>query len=337
MLYRLSYTHHAAFAAAPRFICVTAARPVESTTSNAGNSCPPPLPVLPRRGRLHFSPRPPNLYGDKVAIDINSDLGEIDGPAGAELDASLLTVISSANVACGGHAGTASSMDRVCSLAAENRVAVGAQVSYVDREGFGRRRVDVPTDVLTQQLVEQALALEEFARRNGTAVTYVKAHGQLYHDSNTDTARADAVLAAVELLTAELDRPLTLLALSQSLSIALAGERGMPAVGEAFADRAYGPDGHLLPRDREGALITDPAESVSRLQRLLRDRQIVAIDGTPVDVTAGSICVHSDTPGAALIARRVSAAIEADRVRISPFAPPPARSHTAAVAEPRTP
>lgn len=258
-----------------------------------------------------------------VAIDLNSDLGEGVGTDARNLDLELLKVVSSANVACGGHAGDDESMERVCRIAAAQKVAIGAHVSYVDREGFGRKPHDVSMDDLREQLIKQINSLEHAAREAGTAVTYVKAHGELYHSSNERADTAAAIIDAILNFKEATGRSLSILALPGAEVLKQAEAAGLVGYCEAFADRSYNSDGNLVPRGHEGSVITDPTEALIRLKRLLRDSEILTSDGTLIEVKARSICVHGDTPGAVVMARRLRAAIDADRVRVSPFAPPP--------------
>lgn len=255
-----------------------------------------------------------------MSIDLNSDLAE---GIGDELDEQLLKVVTSANVACGGHAGDAKSMDRVTAIAAERGVAVGAHISYNDRAGFGRRSNGAEGKTLQKQLLKQMLALESAAKKNGTAVTYVKPHGELYHVCSFDPAIATTMVDTMKEFRESTGHDLAVLCLPDSELIAQAEAADFLAFAEAFADRAYTADGKLVPRTEPGAVITEPNEAIARLKRLVRDGEIQTIDGSTISVKAQSVCVHGDTPGAVNIARRVRAAIEADRVRVLPFAPPP--------------
>ena len=258
-----------------------------------------------------------------MAIDLNSDLGEGIGEVAEAVDAELLGLVSSANVACGGHAGDEQSMARVCRIAAEHRVAIGAHISYADREGFGRQPNAASSDELRDQLLSQLWALETAAHAAGSAVTYIKPHGALYHACLDDAELAQTVVDVALAFRKEIGRSLAMLSLPGSALLTRAEAAGLRTAKEAFADRAYAADGRLVPRTEPGSVITDPTEALTRLKRLLRDSQIIAIDGTPIDIDAHSICVHGDTPGAVFMARRLRAAIDADRVRIAPFAPPP--------------
>lgn len=243
--------------------------------------------------------------------DLNADLGEGD----ADMDARLLEVVTSANVACGGHAGDTESMRRICAQAVVRGVAIGAQVSYVDREGFGRRHVDVPPAILAEQVAEQIAALDAQARAAGTAVTYVKPHGALYHRAASDYDTAESVLAGAT--------GLPVLTLPHGTLRASAIARGIPAHAEAFADRGYLPDGRLVPRDQPGALLASADTVSERVRRLVTERRIVAVDGSHITVDARSICVHADTPGADAIARLVREALTAEGANVRTFVPVP--------------
>lgn len=264
-----------------------------------------------------------------MAIDLNADIGEGVGEDPARHDEQMLRSVSSANVACGGHAGNTESMTRVCDIAVSLNKAIGAHVSYVDRETFGRGNSDVSPEVLHQQLNEQIHALDEIALKAGSAVTYVKPHGRLYHDACApDSVEGQVVLDVVLQFREETGRSLSVLGFAGSQLVLRAQELGLRGVNEAYADRSYTAEGWLVDRKEPGALITDANEALIRLKRLLRDHELIAIDGTPLQVRAQSICIHGDTPGAAVMARRLRAAIDVDRVKIAPFAPPP-RSHPA--------
>lgn len=248
-------------------------------------------------------------------MDLNSDLGEIDGAEGRALDEALLSLISSANVACGGHAGDDASMHRICDIAVERGVAIGAQVSYVDRANFGRVRLDVAPTLLTSQLREQIHNLQRHAVAAGDRVRYIKPHGALYHAASTDPAVADAVVAAI-------DFDVPILTAPDGHLVSAARAAGVTPYTEAFADRGYLDDGRLVPRDQHGALLTDLAVVRSRVTTLLESGVITSRDGTAVPVEAVSICVHCDTPGAVDIARAVRQAIEACGEPIRPFTHP---------------
>lgn len=254
---------------------------------------------------------------DRPAIDLNADLGEGFGRWHLTDDDALLSVVTSANVACGFHGGDPSTMRRVCDLAAERGVVIGAQVSYRDLAGFGRRAMDVPPRELTDEVAYQIGALEVFARAAGARVAYVKPHGALYNRCVHDAEQAAAVVAGARLAGAD---PLPVLGLPGSLLLAAASEAGLPAVREAFADRAYTAQGTLVPRARPGAVIKDPDLVVERSLALAVQRAVTSIEGTQVAVSARSLCLHGDTPGAAATARRVRAALTAAGVPLRAFA-----------------
>lgn len=260
-------------------------------------------------------------------IDLNADLGEgVSGDAGMDpalLDELLLREVTSANVACGGHAGDDASMSRVCRRAVELGVAIGAQVSYVDRAGFGRTRLDVAPGTLVAQLVDQVAALRGHASDAGGAVAYLKPHGALYNAAADDAVVARAVVDAVLADAARTGAALPVLTLPGSVLAAIAAERGIAVVAEAFADRAYTAAGRLVPRSAEGALIHDESEVVARVVRLATERLVRSVDGVDVVVDARSLCLHSDTPGAARTAARVRRALREAGVEVGPFAATP--------------
>jgi UPF0271 protein len=236
-----------------------------------------------------------------VRIDLNADLGE---DCGAD-DEAMLEVVTSANVACGFHAGGGQVMAATVMAAAARGVSVGAHVSYRDREHFGRRRLDVPAEVLAADVGEQLAALASCCGRAGTRVRYVKPHGALYHAITSNREQAAAVVRAI----AAFDRSLPLLGLPGTLAVEVARAAGLVTLAEAFADRAYTPDGALVPRDRPGAVLDDPGLVAARMLGLVRTGTIEAIDGTPVTVAADSLCVHGDSPNAVAMARAVRDAL----------------------------
>lgn len=249
-------------------------------------------------------------------IDLNADLGEGFGRWQLTDDEQLLSVVTSANVACGFHAGDASTMRRVCELAVGRGVTIGAQVSYRDLAGFGRRAMDVPPAELAAEVAYQIGALEVFARAAGARVAYVKPHGALYnrvvHDEEQAAAVVDGVLLA--------DATLPVLGLPGSRLLELAGKAGLSAVTEAFADRAYTEEGTLVPRGRDGAVITDADAVVERSVSLARLGEVASRAGSRIEVRARSLCLHGDTPGAVELARRVRRRLEESGVRVAAFA-----------------
>ncbi|RBY94397.1 LamB/YcsF family protein [Blastococcus sp. TBT05-19] len=250
-------------------------------------------------------------------VDLNADLGEGFGVWRLGDDDALLEVVSSANVACGFHAGDPLTMRRVTSAAVAAGVAVGAQVSYRDLAGFGRRFVDVAPAELTADVLYQLAALDGMARAAGGRVTYVKPHGALYNAVVHHEAQARAVLEAV----AGYDRELAVLGLPGSAFLRLAEDAGLRTVGEGFADRGYTAEGTLVPRGEPGALVHDPADVAERAVRMAVEGSVTAVDGSTVPVAVESVCVHGDTPGAVVLARSVRAALEAAGLVVAPFAP----------------
>lgn len=251
-----------------------------------------------------------------MAIDLNADLGEGFGVWRLGDDDALLDIVTSANVACGFHAGDPLTMRRVCAAAAERGVAIGAQVSYRDLAGFGRRRMDVAPDDLAADVLYQLGALDACARAAGTRVRYVKPHGALYNTAADDSGQAAAVASAV----AVFDASLPLLALPGSAMQRAAADAGLPFVAEAFADRGYLASGRLVPRGSDGAVLDDETTVAERAVRFALDGSVVAADGSVVPVAPRSICLHGDTPGAVGFARAVRAALSEAGVDLRPFA-----------------
>ncbi|WP_079063685.1 LamB/YcsF family protein [Peterkaempfera griseoplana] len=254
-----------------------------------------------------------------AVIDLNADLGEGFGRWTLTDDEALLSVVTSANVACGFHAGDPSTMRRVCGRAAGRGVRIGAQVSYRDLAGFGRRAMDVPPEELADEVAYQIGALEVFARAAGSRVSYVKPHGALYNRAVTDGEQARAVAAGVVRAGELCGGPLPVLGLPGSELLRAAREAGLPVVAEAFADRAYTAAGTLVPRGRPGAVVHEPEAVLARAVRMAREQQVTAESGETVQVRARSLCVHGDTPGAAELAGRLREALAAAGVRIEPF------------------
>jgi UPF0271 protein len=249
-------------------------------------------------------------------VDLNSDLGEGFGIWTLGDDAALLAIVTSANVACGFHGGDPGIMRRTCAAAVEHGVAIGAQVSYRDLAGFGRRKIDMPRAELTDDVLYQLGALDGFARVAGDRVRYVKPHGALYNAIVDDAEQAAAVVDAVFAY----DRSLPVLGLPGSEWLRLAAAAGLTAVPEFFADRAYTPDGRLVSRRQPGAVLHDPAAVASRCASWLRTGTVTAIDGSTVAVEARSVCVHGDTPGAVEMARLVADQLAGAGATLTPFA-----------------
>jgi 5-oxoprolinase (ATP-hydrolysing) subunit A len=249
-------------------------------------------------------------------IDLNADCGESLSAWAMAGDEAVLHVVTSANVACGFHAGDPTVARRTCTVAAEQGVAVGAQVSYDDLKGFGRRFIAVPRAELTDQLVYQIGALQALARASGTGVSYVKPHGALYNAIVHHEEQAAAVVAAV----VDLDPTLPVLGLPGSQWLRLAAEAGLTTVHEAFADRAYTPQGTLVSRRLPGAVLHDPQEIAARCVAMATGGPVTDVEGGTLSLRPQSICVHGDTAGAVEIARAVRAALGGAGVEISAFA-----------------
>lgn len=249
-------------------------------------------------------------------MDLNADLGESFGSWTMGDDASMFRIVSSANVACGFHAGDPLTMLDSCRAAFELDVRVGAHVGYRDLAGFGRRSLDMTFDELFGDVLYQLGALDGMAHAVGASVDYVKPHGALYNRIVRDTEQAEAVVAAVHAY----DPGLPVLGLPGSAWITLADEAGHPVFREAFVDRAYLPDGTLVPRTQDGAVLHDTAAVVAQAVRLATRKEVVAIDGSVVPVQADSLCIHGDTPGAVNMAAAVREGLEQAGVNIEAFA-----------------
>jgi UPF0271 protein len=251
-------------------------------------------------------------------MDLNADLGEGFGIWRLGDDDALLDVVTSANVACGFHAGDASTMRRVCQAAVARGVVIGAQVGYRDLAGFGRRRVDYDPADLCDDLLYQIGALEGIARVSGGRVGYVKPHGALYNVAAIDAVQAGAVVLAV----VSYDLSLPLMCQPGSVLWHLASEAGLRVIAEGFADRAYQTDGRLVPRRSTGSILTDEAEVCARAVMLATEGMVLAVDGSLVSLPVSSICLHGDTPGAAALAGAVRAALLDAGVEVAPFVQP---------------
>lgn len=236
-----------------------------------------------------------------AGIDLNADLGEGFGVWRLGDDDAMLDIVTSANVACGFHAGDPAGLIRVCRSAAGRSVRIGAQVSYRDLAGFGRRFIDVAAEDLIADVVYQIGALQAIAQASGACVSYVKPHGALYNTIVTHAEQAAAVTEAVRLV----DAGLPVLGMPGSAFFDEAARRGLRTVAEAFADRAYRPDGRLVSRREPGAVLHDPAAIADRVASMVNSGKVAAIDGTQLTLRVESVCVHGDSPGAVQIAAAV--------------------------------
>jgi UPF0271 protein len=250
-----------------------------------------------------------------TTVDLNADLGESFGRWTLGDDEAMLDVVTSANVACGFHAGDPRGLLRVCEQAAERGVVIGAQVGYHDLAGFGRRFIDLDPADLLADVVYQLGALQGICAAVGTEVRYVKPHGALYTAVVHHEAQAVAVVEAIR----RVDPSLPVLGLPGSVLLAVAQSAGLPIVTEAFADRAYTAQGSLVPRGADGAVLHDPVSVAARAVRLVVTGQVEASDGSAIAVSARSLCVHGDSPGAVSMATAVRAGLEAAGVTLAPF------------------
>ncbi|TKW66018.1 MAG: LamB/YcsF family protein [Paracoccus denitrificans] len=249
-------------------------------------------------------------------MDLNSDMGESFGAWPMGDDAAMLQIVTSANIACGFHAGDPAGILDTLRLAASRGIAVGAHVGYRDLAGFGRRGMDVPARDLTADVLYQIGALDGLARAAGTAVRYVKPHGALYNTIAHGDDQAHAVIAAMKAY----DPALPMMALAGAPIVALADAAGVPVITEAFADRGYLPDGQLVPRHADGAVLSDPDAVAARMLRFAQEGVIRAVNDQDIRISAQSICVHGDSPGAVRMARRIRDVFDAEGISLRPFA-----------------
>ncbi|MEV4056714.1 5-oxoprolinase subunit PxpA [Amycolatopsis sp. NPDC049688] len=248
-------------------------------------------------------------------MDLNSDLGEGFGAWKMGDDEAMLDIVTSANIACGFHAGDPSVMRRVCELAAGRGVAIGAHVGYRDLAGFGRRALDIAPDDLADEVLYQIGALDAFARAAGSRVTYVKPHGALYNTAAVDAEQAAAIVDGLR----RYDPELALLCLPNSEMQRQAEAAGVVAYAEAFADRAYTADGKLVSRKQPGAVLHDADVVAERAVGMATGGGVVTADGGKLDLRPDSLCVHGDTPGAVELARRIRDGLATADVSLTAF------------------
>ena len=250
-----------------------------------------------------------------MSVDLNADLAEGFGVWELGDDAAMLDIVTSANLACGFHAGNPVGLARTCHAAAQRGVRIGAQVGYFDLAGFGRRRIEVAPAELTADVIYQIGALQALARAAGSVLGYVKPHGALYNTVVTDREQARAVAEAVYTV----DPRLPVLGLAGSVFFEEARSLGLRTVTEAFADRAYRPDGSLVPRTDGTAVLHDPDQIAHRVLTMVESGTVTAVDGTVIAVEAESICVHGDSPGAVAIASAVRDRLVSGGVGLAAF------------------
>ncbi len=251
----------------------------------------------------------------KQTVDLNADLGEGFGVWRLGDDEEMLRLVTSANIACGFHAGDPAVLARTCRAAVDQGVRIGAQVGYRDLAGFGRRYIDISAEDLIADVVYQIGALQALTRAAGSIVSYVKPHGALYNTVITNGEQARAVAEAVHTV----DPALPVLGLAGSAMFDAAADLGLRCVAEAFADRAYQPDGQLVSRREQGAIIDDPDAIAQRVVAMIAHGEVTAIDGSVIPVTVESVCVHGDSPGALQIATAVWERLRAEGVDLKPF------------------
>jgi len=250
-----------------------------------------------------------------AAIDLNSDLGEGFGPWSMGDDTAMLAIVTSANIACGFHAGDPAGILTVLREAARRGVSVGAHIGYRDLVGFGRRNMDPSSSELIADTIYQIGALQGLAQAAGTKVSYVKPHGALYNTIAHDARQAADVITGIKAI----DPSLVLMALAGAPIVEQAREAGLSVVCEAFADRAYNVDGSLVNRRLESSVIHDPEVIAERMLRMVNEQRVTAIDGTDIAIDAQSICVHGDNPTAVAIAAALRERLEARGVELKPF------------------
>lgn len=252
-----------------------------------------------------------------MVCDLNSDLGESFGPWPMGDDVAMLDIVSSANIACGFHAGDPAGILRTVKAAVERNIAIGAHVGYRDLAGFGRRNMEPTSEELFGDVIYQIGALKGLAAAAKAKVTYVKPHGALYNTIAHNQRQADDIIRAIKAI----DPELVLLALAGAPVVEQARAAGLTVVEEVFADRAYTADGQLVSRTQPGAVVHDVNEVASRALAMARDGVVKSIDGQTIKLNAQSICVHGDSPNAVALARAVRQAFDAAGLRIEPFAP----------------
>jgi UPF0271 protein len=246
------------------------------------------------------------------SIDFNSDLGE-----GAGTDMAIMPLVTSVNIACGGHAGNENTMRTTVELAMRHRVAIGAHPGYPDRERFGRVPMDMPARELIESVRRQVDSLVGVASRMGARVTHVKAHGALYNQGERDATIARNIIFGVQAATG--GHELVIVAPPGSAMLQEASEMRMRVAREGFVDRAYEADGTLQSRSIAGSVLTDPADAVRQALSFVKDGGVRAVDGSFLKLAVDTLCVHGDTPGATDIARAVRDALAKAKVKVAPF------------------
>lgn len=250
-----------------------------------------------------------------AVIDLNCDLGESFGAYTIGMDSEVIPLITSANVACGYHAGDPLVMAKTVSLCRQHNVQVGAHPGFPDLIGFGRRNLAVKPEEANAYVMYQVGALKAFCDAEGLQLHHVKPHGALYNMAGKDYALARAIAKAVQTI----DETLPLLGLSGSQMIQAAKDIGLPYASEVFADRAYQQDGSLVPRTQPGAMITDEEEAVARVVRMAAEGKVTTIDGVDIPIQADSVCVHGDSPSALAFVAKIREALAKAEITVKTF------------------
>ena len=249
-------------------------------------------------------------------IDLNCDLGESFGTYKLGMDDKVIPLISSCNIACGFHASDPAVMKKTVAMAKEAGIGIGAHPGFPDLMGFGRRNMKVTPSEAAEYITYQLGALYGFAKSAGVAIQHVKPHGALYNMAGADYDLALAIAKAIQ----DFDPEIILLGLSGSQSIKAAQDIGLPCAKEVFADRGYMPDGSLMPRSLEGAVIKDENEAIERVLRMVLENKITACDGNDIDIIPESVCVHGDNEKALEFVSKIRAALEKEGIEICPMA-----------------
>ncbi|NYT66559.1 LamB/YcsF family protein [Alcaligenaceae bacterium] len=253
----------------------------------------------------------------ELTIDLNCDMGESFGAWSMGQDTDILPYVTSANIACGFHAGDPSIMRHTVQAALAHGVALGAHPGLPDLVGFGRRRMDITPDAAYDMVVVQVGSLAAVAATQGARLNHVKAHGALYNMASSNQALSQAIAQAVF----DVDPGLTLYALAGSLQVQVARDIGLPVAQEVFADRSYQADGSLTPRTQAGAMITDLEIALQQILTMIRQRKVVSVQGTAVAVQPDTLCIHGDQPGAVIFARSIRQALEREGVLVKSVPP----------------
>lgn len=257
------------------------------------------------------------MYGGErmIKVDLNSDVGESFGAYKLGLDVEVLKHVTSANIACGFHAGDFMVMEKTVAMAVKNNVGIGAHPGFPDLQGFGRRQMKLTPEEVKNLIIYQVGALAAFAQAKGQTLQHVKAHGSLYNQAAKDPALAEAIACGIKAAAPDT----ILLGLAGSEMIQAAEKVDLKAAQEVFADRGYNPDGTLVPRSQPGAMIHDPGIAIPRVVRMVTEGKVTAVNGEDIDICADSICVHGDNPEAIEFVKSIRAALEDAGVKVVPL------------------